>query len=134
MMRIGDEVLRDSSAWSAMNVSQQRSTAASLLDSMETAGLLAAASMPMGTFNTTRRNNVGKYRDYVCMCVCVCVCVFVMVCVCVYVCVCACVCVYMCVFVTAASLLYSMETAGLLAAASMPMGTFDTTRRNNVGM
>ena len=60
ILTIGDELLKDGNAWANMSVSQQRSTAATLLDSMETTGLLAASTMDTGASNTTRRANIGQ--------------------------------------------------------------------------
>ena len=64
IMAIGDELLKDSGAWTNMSVSQQRSTAASLLDSMETTGLLAASTMDVGASNTTRKSNIGQLTSH----------------------------------------------------------------------
>ena len=60
ILTIGDALLKDGNAWANMSVSQQRSTAATLLDSMETTGLLAASTMDIGASNTTRRANIGQ--------------------------------------------------------------------------
>ena len=60
ILTIGDELLKDGNAWANMSVSQQHSTAATLLDSMEMTGLLAASTMDVGASNTTRRANIGQ--------------------------------------------------------------------------
>ncbi|KAK7099782.1 latrophilin-like protein 1 isoform X2 [Littorina saxatilis] len=58
ILGISDDLLKDGNAWSNMSVSQQRSTAASLLKSVEATGLLAASTMEIGAANTTRKSNV----------------------------------------------------------------------------
>ena len=60
ILTIGDELLKDGNAWANMSVSQQRSAAATLLDSMETTGLLAASTMDIGASNTTHKANIGQ--------------------------------------------------------------------------
>ncbi|KAK7501402.1 hypothetical protein BaRGS_00007206 [Batillaria attramentaria] len=58
ILSIGDELLRDRGAWSNMSVGQQRSSAASLLTTMETTGLLAASTMDIGSSSISRRSNL----------------------------------------------------------------------------
>ncbi|KAL8625664.1 hypothetical protein ACOMHN_043939 [Nucella lapillus] len=58
MLALSDELLKDDGAWNNMSVKQQRSAAASILDSVERSGLLAASTMAVGASNVTRKDNV----------------------------------------------------------------------------
>jgi hypothetical protein len=66
-MSIGDELLKDGNAWHSLNTTMQQATAASLLESMETIGFLTASTMPIGTFNTTLRSNIGELTAFLYM-------------------------------------------------------------------
>ncbi|XP_076462795.1 latrophilin-like protein 1 [Babylonia areolata] len=61
MLTLSDGLLKYGSAWNNMTVTQQRRTAASLLQAVEVTGLMTASTMDIGASNITRKSNIGQW-------------------------------------------------------------------------